>query len=103
MKKQSGKRGKSTSEAEVTSISGDGIRLQLDGLEYFLGFENFPWFRDGAVRAVLNVRRVSENHLSWPDLDVDLAVESIVAPERFPLVSRASGNNKPKTGRGGRL
>ena len=64
MKKGSGKRGKSTSEAEVTSISGDGICLQLDGLEYFLDFENFPWFRDGAVRAVLNVRRVSENHLS---------------------------------------
>jgi hypothetical protein len=26
----------------------------------------------------------------WPDLDIDLAVESIRQPEKFPLVSRVS-------------
>jgi hypothetical protein len=26
-------------------------------------------------------------HLYWPDLDIDLSVESIEHPERFPLVS----------------
>jgi hypothetical protein len=31
---------------------------------------------------------VARDHLYWPDLDVDLAVESIRNPERFPLVSR---------------
>jgi hypothetical protein len=30
----------------------------------------------------------SPHHLRWPDLDVDLAVESIRDPEKFPLVSR---------------
>jgi hypothetical protein len=30
----------------------------------------------------------SPHHLRWPDLDVDLAVESIRNPEKFPLVSR---------------
>lgn len=34
----------------------------------------------------LNVELASPRHLYWPDLDVDLAVESI--PERFPLVSK---------------
>jgi hypothetical protein len=28
------------------------------------------------------------HHLYWPDLDIDLAVESIRHPEQFPLVSR---------------
>src|SRR5215475_2321541 len=30
----------------------------------------------------------STHHLYWPDLDVDLAVESIEHSERFPLVSK---------------
>ena len=30
--------------------------------------------------------------LYWPDLDVDLAVESIEHPERFPLVSKVQSN-----------
>ncbi len=28
-------------------------------------------------------------HLYWPQLDVDLAVESVEHPQRYPLVSRA--------------
>jgi len=32
------------------------------------------------------------HHLHWPDLDVDLAVESIEHPERFPLVSQKRPN-----------
>jgi hypothetical protein len=31
----------------------------------------------------------SAHHLYWPDLDIDLAVESIEHPEQFPLVSQA--------------
>jgi hypothetical protein len=31
--------------------------------------------------------------LYWPDLDVDLAVESLTYPERYPLVSQAQPND----------
>ena len=34
----------------------------------------------------------SAQHLYWPDLDIDLAVESIDHPEQFPLVSKARPN-----------
>jgi hypothetical protein len=30
----------------------------------------------------------SPDHLYWPKLDVDLAVESVRHPERFPLVTQ---------------
>jgi hypothetical protein len=40
----------------------------------------------------LNVELPHPHHLYWPDLDVDLAVESIEHPERFPLVSRKRPN-----------
>jgi hypothetical protein len=38
----------------------------------------------------------SFHHLYWPDLDVDLAVESLDHPERFPLVSRKAPGKRPK-------
>jgi hypothetical protein len=30
--------------------------------------------------------------LYWPQLDVDLSIESIRKPESFPLVSRSAGS-----------
>src|SRR3989304_5835435 len=84
--------GKLTSEVEVTSISKHGFWLLLGGRELFLSFEEFPWFRDVPVGKLLNVELPQPHHLYWPDLDVDLAVESIEHPERFPLVSKLHPN-----------
>jgi hypothetical protein len=58
----------------------------------FLEFGNFPWFKDAAVAAVLNVTQPHAGHLYWPDLDIDLAVESIVVPEKYPLVWKRNVN-----------
>ena len=80
--------GTSTSEVEVTQISKHGIWLLLQEKEYFLSFDNFPWFKDASVSAIHNVELLNERHLYWPDLDVDLAVESIEHPSLFPLLAR---------------
>lgn len=81
-------RGKSTSAAEVTNVSPNGFWLLLDGTEMFVEFRLFPWFRDASIRQIVNVERPSAHHLHWPELDVDLAVESLTDPARYPLVSR---------------
>jgi hypothetical protein len=57
-------------------------------------FKDFPWFQDATVRQIANVLLPSPHHLYWPDLDIDLAVESIEHPERFPLVSRAQPDKR---------
>ncbi len=80
--------GISTSPVEVTNISQHGFWLLLEDEELFLPFSEFPWFRNVTVGEILNVELPSENHLYWPALDVDLAVESIRHPDRFPLVSQ---------------
>ena len=80
--------GISTSPVEVTNISKHGFLLLLENEELFLPFSEFPWFRDVPVGKILHVELPSSNHLYWPDLDVDLAIESIRHPENFPLVSR---------------
>jgi hypothetical protein len=87
MKMKSKRSGKGTSEVEVTQISIGGIWLLIDEKESFLPFEKFPWFRDASVGMIHNVELL-DNHLYWPDLDIDLAIESIEHPDRFPLVAR---------------
>lgn len=51
------------------------------------------WNKNAPVAQQLNVVLPRATHLYWPDLDVDLSVESIEFPERFPLVSRARPDN----------
>ena len=81
--------GNVTSAAEVTNVSVHGFWLLLPQGEYFLPFAEFPWFREAPIGKLLNVIMPAAHHLYWPDLDIDLAVESILHPERFPLVSKA--------------
>ena len=37
------------------------------------------------MEAILRLERPQPGHLHWPDFDVDLAVDSIEHPERYPL------------------
>jgi hypothetical protein len=84
--------GTSTSEVEVTNVSKHGFWLLVRDQEVFVPFTEFPWFRAAPIGHLLNVQLPSPHHLYWPDLDVDLAVESLFHPERFPLVSRGEAD-----------
>jgi len=83
--------GTGTSLAEVANISRLGFWLFLGDRELFVAFKSFPWFESAPVAKILNVQRPQEDHLYWPDLDVDLSVESIEHPDKFPLVSAVRG------------
>jgi hypothetical protein len=76
-------------EVEVVQISPHGVWLWVAGREYFLPYEQHPWFLRGTVRQVHNVRFLHGRHLHWPDLDVDLEVDALEHPERYPLAYRA--------------
>ncbi len=80
--------GASILEIEVTNVSKHGFWLLLVDEELFVSFAEVPWFKDASVAKLTNVERPQPHHLYWPDLDVDLAVDSIRHPEQFPLVSR---------------
>ena len=94
--------GRGTSAVEVSNVSQHGFWLLLGDRELFLAFENFPWFRDAPISKLVRVQRPSSHHLCWPDLDVDLAVESIEHPERFPLVKVRSNSRLQRTPARGR-
>jgi hypothetical protein len=77
----------SASDVEVARILPHGFWLVIDSREVFLLFEDFPWFMDAPVRALLKVERPQPQHLRWPDLDVDLTIDSITRPWRYPLMA----------------
>ncbi len=86
---KSKRRGKHTlPDAEVVGVSPHGIWLWVAGSEFLLPFETYPWFREATIAEIHNVELLHQHHLHWPDLDVDLELESLRSPERYPLVFR---------------
>jgi len=86
---RSAARGETTSDVEIANLSKHGFWILVQGRELFAPFKTFPWFRHASIGKILNVEMPGPNHLYWPELDVDLAVESIENPKAFPLRSRA--------------
>lgn len=79
--------GENTFLVEILEISQHGFALSLDGETLQLRFADFPWF-DGASRKQLQaVECPAKGHLYWPELDIDLSIDSIRDPASFPLVA----------------
>ncbi len=80
--------GTNISEVEVTHISSYGVWLLAHGKELFMSYDDFPWFKDQPVKVIINVHEQGSGHFYWPDIDVDLGIDSIEHPEIFPLKSK---------------
>ena len=79
-------RGKNTLAVEVTHISAHGFWLLIGEREHFVDFDRHPWFKNATVGEILEVELYHGHHLHWQELDVDLELESLVMPEKYPLV-----------------
>lgn len=80
--------GNDISKAEVLNVSPHGFWLFFAGREHFLDFDHFPWFRKATLEALFNVEVSHGDHLYWPKLDVDLNLDRIEHPEKYPLVAK---------------
>ena len=76
---------RNTLEAEVTNISNHGLWILVNNKEFFLSYEDFPWFKDKTINDITKVQAFGERHLYWENLDVDLSLDIIENPQRFPL------------------
>ena len=90
----------------VLMINSQGMMLSVLGQDYFVSYNRVPWLRDARVSSALNVRMCGQNAIEWPELDVDLEIESLKIewpeldvdleieslkhPERYPLVMKRS-------------
>jgi len=80
--------GTSIFPVELSNVSAHGVWVLAGDEEFFLPFENFPWFRAATIEQLAAVERPTADHLRWPLLDIDVSVQSIRDPAAFPLVSR---------------
>jgi hypothetical protein len=68
------------SYAEVTSIGKLGFWLQFGAEELYLSFVEFPMFEHATISQITHVVSVSSSRVYWPELDLDLALDSIRNP-----------------------
>lgn len=75
----------SVKKAEVQNISSHGIWILVNDKEIFMPFEEFPWFLKATIKQIYNLELFHEHHLHWPDLDVDVDIDTLKHLEAYPL------------------
>jgi len=79
-----------TSRVEIVQVTPFGVWLAYGDRELFMDHDKFPWFRRATIDQIFNVREETTGHFYWSDLDVDLDLDRIEHPEKFPLVAEGS-------------
>jgi hypothetical protein len=72
----------------VENITPFGIWLFVRDKEYFLSYKDYPYFRDQTLSSIQNVQLLHGYHLYWPELDVDLEIDNLENPQKYPLKSK---------------
>jgi ribosomal protein S1 len=73
---------------KVQAIVSEGIVLDVSGKSYFLSYTANPWFKDAKISDVFDVEPVSDVGVRWKNLDVDLAINSFINPQKYPLTAK---------------
>jgi hypothetical protein len=55
--------GEGASAPEVTIISSRGFWLYFNNREYFLSYEDFPWFKNAKINEILDVQVFHYSHV----------------------------------------
>lgn len=99
---KSKRRRRSTSAAEVTRISAQGLHLLVAGREYFLPYREHPWFEGARASKLRRVQVYHGRHLRWPLLDVDLELDALNRPKQYPLTDTVRSVPAPRRRSAGR-
>ena len=78
-------RGTTTYASEVTSVGRDGFWLISSDREYFVSYQDYPVFKRATIEQFYEMQEIAPGQLRWESLDVDIEIEALEHPERFPL------------------
>ncbi len=81
-------------QIKILNISKFGIWILIHDEEFFINFEDFPWFRNANINDIFNVEYLHVNHLYWPSLDIDITLNSLRDPEKYPLMFQVKKTRK---------
>jgi len=83
--------------ASIENITPYGIWLYVNKCEYFLDYNKFPFFKNKRISDIHNVKLLHGFHLYWPKIDVDLVIDNLENPEKYPLHSKKKHCKKTET------
>ncbi|MFH1684163.1 MAG: DUF2442 domain-containing protein [Candidatus Margulisiibacteriota bacterium] len=72
----------------VDIITSFGVWLLAKEKEYFLKYKDYPYLQSQPIKSIQNVKLLHGFHLYWPELDVDLEIDNLENPEKYPLKSK---------------
>jgi hypothetical protein len=81
----------------IANITPFGIWVFVKEKEYFLSYKDFPYFKNQTLNSIQNVQLLHGFHLFWPELDIDLDIDNLENPEKYPLkyqISTAKESSK---------
>jgi hypothetical protein len=84
---KSPKHGKNIS-VSIENITPYGIWLFVKEKEYFLSYQDYPYFKDQTFNSIQDVQLLHGYHLYWPELDVDLEIDNLENPGKYSLKSK---------------
>jgi hypothetical protein len=73
---------------KVHAITPSGILIEVKEGEFFLPNSRNPWFVNAPVADIFRVRMCGDDGIRWDSLDVDLEIESLLHPEKYPLIAK---------------
>lgn len=88
-----------TPSVSVENITPFGIWLFVKRKEYFLNYKDYPFFREQVLSAIQDVQLLHGYHLYWPQLDVELEIDNLENPEKYPLQYGTPAHQRSKSGR----
>ena len=71
--------------ASVENITPYGVWMFAKGKEYFMNYQDYPYFENEPIKSIQNVKLLHGFHLYWPDLDIDLEIDNLENPDKYPL------------------
>jgi hypothetical protein len=66
----------------------EGILIDVCGYDYYISYSRVPWFKNAKVSDIFNVKMCGIEGIRWENLDVDLEIDSLKYPEKYPLVMK---------------
>ncbi len=72
-------------EIVVTNIEKDGFWLLTPNGEFFILFADYPDFQNATVAQIHNLK-ASFDGIHWPDLDIDIELDALKNPEKYPNI-----------------
>jgi hypothetical protein len=74
-------------QAQLTSIEQDGFWLLTKEGEFFVPFERYPAFQKAKVEQIFDFEEDNEAFY-WSTLDIDIELDALKHPEKYPLIFR---------------